>query len=72
MCGVPTARLCAVEDDNNKDMCVKKKKKKKVAVQSPVPARLKKVSGANIEILQCVARGGPRRSLLFRDKSFVS
>ena len=22
VCGVPTARLCAVEDDNNKDMCV--------------------------------------------------
>ena len=26
----------------------------------------------NIEILQCVVRGVPRRSLLFRDKSFVS
>ena len=22
VCGVPTARLCAVKDDNNKDMCV--------------------------------------------------
>ena len=22
VCGLPTARLCAVEDDNNKDICV--------------------------------------------------
>ena len=40
-------------------------------VQSPVPRRMKKEKKlvvANIEILQCVARGGPRRSLSLPEK----